>query len=217
MPLLVEVLTILGAYLLGGIPWGLLLGRWFRGVDLRQHGSGSTGATNAARALGWRISAAVFVLDLLKGVIPILAARALTGEPLVEALAGVAAIAGHCWSPYIRFTGGRGVATGVGGALAIAPATLLLMIPVGLITIKLTRYVSLASLIGTVAVPVAIAIGVVAGWLPAAYLVYGVAGAAIIIFMHRGNIQRLLAGTERKLGERVAVGGAGQQAAGSRQ
>jgi glycerol-3-phosphate acyltransferase PlsY len=207
MPLLVALLVILAAYLLGGVPWGLLLGRWLRGIDLREYGSGSTGATNAARTLGWRISATVFVLDLAKGAGAVVLARALTGDPLVEALAGVAAIAGHCWSPYIRFSGGRGVATGIGGALAIAPWTLLLMAPIGLITIALTRYVSLASLIGTLAVPVGIIAGVALGWLPAAAIVYGVAGAAIIVAMHRGNIQRLLAGTERRLGERVAVGG----------
>jgi glycerol-3-phosphate acyltransferase PlsY len=216
MPLLVALLVILAAYLLGGVPWGLLLGRWLRGIDLREYGSGSTGATNAARTLGWRVSAAVFVLDLAKGAGAVVLARALTGDPLVEALAGVAAIAGHCWSPYIRFSGGRGVATGIGGALAIAPWTLLLMVPIGLITIALTRYVSLASLIGTLAVPVGIIVGVALGWLPAAAIVYGVAGAAIIVVMHRGNIQRLLAGTERRLGERVAAGGSAPAAKNSR-
>lgn len=216
MPLLAALLVILAAYLLGGVPWGLLLGRWLRGIDLREYGSGSTGATNAARTLGWRVSAAVFALDLAKGAGAVLLARALTGEPLVEALAGVAAIAGHCWSPYIRFSGGRGVATGIGGALVIAPWTLLLMLPIGLVTITLTRYVSLASLIGTITVPAGIIAGVALGALPAAAILYGVAGAAIIVAMHRGNIQRLLAGTERKIGERVAAGGAAPAAKSSR-
>jgi acyl-phosphate glycerol 3-phosphate acyltransferase len=126
MALLGPVLVIIAAYLLGGLPWGLWLGQWLRGVDLRTIGSGKTGATNAARSLGWRISAAVFVLDIAKGVIAILLARFVTGQPLVESLAGIAAIAGHCWSPYIRFTGGRGVATGAtsstaSGTVARAP------------------------------------------------------------------------------------------------
>jgi glycerol-3-phosphate acyltransferase PlsY len=206
MSLLVAALVILGAYLLGGVPTGLVLGRWLRGVDLRQIGSGSTGATNAARTLGWRISGVVFLVDVLKGAAAVLAARWLTGDPLVESLAGVAAIAGHCWSPYIRFTGGRGVATGIGGSLAITPLVVLLLTPVGLVVIRTTRYVSLASLIGSVCVPIGIALGVALGWLSPAYLVYGALGAAIVIFKHRDNIARLRAGTERKLGDKVLVG-----------
>src|SRR6188508_583152 len=140
MPLLGPIIVIIAAYLLGGLPWGLWLGQWLRGVDLRTIGSGKTGATNAARSLGWRISAAVFVLDIAKGVIAILLARYVTGEPLVESFAGIAAIAGHCWSPYIGFTGGRGVATGIGGALATVPLSVLLVAPVGAIILKVTRY-----------------------------------------------------------------------------
>jgi glycerol-3-phosphate acyltransferase PlsY len=200
-----NAVVILGGYLLGGIPWGLLLGRWLRGVDIRRHGSGKTGATNAARTLGWRISALVFALDLLKGVLAVLVARWLTGEPVIEALAGVAAVAGHCWSPYIRFGGGRGVATGIGGALAVAPWALLLMAPAGLVAIRLTRYVSLGSIIGACMVPVAIIVGALLGFVPAAYVLYGVLGAAIIVGKHHDNIRRLLAGTERKLGERAST------------
>jgi glycerol-3-phosphate acyltransferase PlsY len=207
MPLLTAALVIAGAYLLGGIPWGLLLGWWWRGVDIRQHGSGMTGATNAARTLGWRISALIFLLDLAKGSGAILLARALTGEPLVEALAGVAAVAGHCWSPYIRFGGGRGVATGIGGTLATVPLAVLAVLPVGLLVMGLTRYVSLASILGAATVPIGIIVSALLGYSPLAYIVYGLGGAAIIIGKHHDNIRRLLAGTERRLGERVAVGG----------
>lgn len=208
--MLETAVALLAAYLLGGLPWGLLLGHWLRGVDIREYGSGRTGATNAARTLGWRISLAVFVLDALKGSLAILLARQLTGLPLVEALAGVAAIAGHCWPPYIGFRGGRGVATGLGGALTLAPWSILVIVPLGLLIVGLTRYVSLASIAGALGVPLALALGSLLGVSRAEYAVYGLLGAAIIILMHGDNIRRLLAGTERKLGERVAVGGAGK-------
>lgn len=204
MPLLIAALAVAGAYLLGGIPTGLLLGRWLKGIDLRQYGSGKTGATNAARTLGARISIVVFVLDALKGLVAVLLAHWLTGgNAWVEALAGVAAIAGHCWSPYIGFTGGRGVATGAGAALVIAPWAVLLAAPVGFLVAVTTRYMSLVSLFGAVSVPLAIALAALLGWLPPGTIVFGVLGGALIIIMHRDNIRRLLAGTERKIGERA--------------
>jgi glycerol-3-phosphate acyltransferase PlsY len=202
---LTTALILIGAYLLGGLPWGLLLGWWLRGVDIRRYGSGKTGATNAARTLGWRISLAVFVLDLLKGIIAVLVARWLTGDPVVESLAGIAAIVGHCWSPYIRFGGGRGIATGIGGALAIAPGAVLLVAPVGLLIVGVTRYVSLASILGALTVAIGIIIGVVLGLTDPAYLLYAFVGAPLVIAKHHDNIRRLLSGTERKLGEPAPV------------
>jgi glycerol-3-phosphate acyltransferase PlsY len=122
---------------------------------------------------------------------------------VVEALAGLAAIAGHCWSPYIRFTGGRGVATGIGGALALAPWSILIVLPIGLVILKATRYVSLASLVGSAGAGLLIAVGALLGYLPTAYALYGLLGAALIIGKHHDNIRRLLAGAERRLGERA--------------
>lgn len=206
MPLPNAAATLAAAYLLGGIPWGLLLGWWLRGIDVREHGSGKTGTTNAARTLGWRISLAVFALDLLKGSAAVLLARGLTGDPLVEALAGLAAVVGHCWSPYIRFSGGRGVAAGIGGALALAPWAVLMVLPPGLLVLRLTRYVSLASLLGAGGVGLAITVGAALGWTPAPYALYGLLGSALVIAKHHDNIHRLVTGTERKLGERVATG-----------
>lgn len=208
MPLVLALVTIIGAYFLGGIPWGLWLGQRLRGVDIRDYGSGKTGATNAARTLGWRISSLVFLLDLLKGVAAILLARWLTGVPLIESLAGAAAVAGHCWSPYIRFGGGRGVSTGAGAALAISPPALLLIAACGLGAIKLTRYVSLGSIFGAIGVPLALLIGWLLGQVQPEYLVYGFIAGPLIIARHHDNIRRLLAGTERKLGERVIHPGA---------
>jgi glycerol-3-phosphate acyltransferase PlsY len=199
------MLAVVAAYLIGGIPWGLLLGRWLRGIDIRQHGSGKTGATNAARTLGWRISGIVFLLDVVKGLLAVLLARWLTGLPLVEALAGIAAIVGHCWSPYIRLGGGRGVSSGFGATLALSPAVMLLVAVVGITGIRLTRYVSLGSIFGAIAVPIGLLVSWQLGLSPVEHLLYGCGGGLVILIKHIDNIQRLLAGTERKLGDRTAT------------
>lgn len=203
------------AYLVGGIPWGLLLGRWFRGVDIRAYGSGKTGATNAARTLGWRISGLVFVLDVLKGVVAVLLARWVTDLPLVESLAGMAAILGHCFSPYIRFGGGRGVATGAGATLVIAPFAVVAVAVVGSLAIRVSRYVSLGSILGALVVPVSLIVGWLLGWVRPEHIVYGIGGGAIIVAKHHDNIRRLLAGTERKIGERATTRSAAGGSAGA--
>jgi len=205
MSLLMAIVVLVAAYLVGGLPWGLILAQRLRGIDLRQYGSGKIGMTNTARTLGWRLAFVVLALDVLKGVAAVWLARLLTGDATVEALAGLAAIAGHCWSPYIGFGGGRGVASGIGGALALAPWTLLVSLPLGLLVLWLTRYVSLASLLGAVLVAAGLVLGSLLGALPPAYSLFGVVGAALVVGKHHDNIRRLLAGTERKLGEQVAV------------
>lgn len=193
-------LLIAVGYLSGSVPWGVLLGRRLGSVDLRRHGSGGTGATNALRVLGWRASAVVFLLDFGKGAVPVLVARqaGLDGEWV--ALVGVAAVVGHCWSPLLGFKGGKGMATGAGAAAGLFP-WVLLVFPLMVVVVALTRYVSLASLVGSVAVS-AVVVGLAASdrvaWsVPLAI----VAMTAIIVFKHAGNIRRLLAGTERRLGE----------------
>ena len=205
MSLLMAIVVLVAAYLVGGLPWGLILAQRLRGIDLRQYGSGKIGMTNTARTLGWRLAFVVLALDVLKGVAAVWLARLLTGDATVEALAGLAAIAGHCWSPYIGFGGGRGVASGIGGALALAPWTLLVSLPLGLLVLWLTRYVSLASLLGAVLVAAGLVLGSLLGALPPAYSLFGVVGAALVVGKHHDNIRRLLAGTERKLGEQVAT------------
>ena len=205
MSLLMAIVVLVAAYLIGGLPWGLILAQRLRGIDLRQYGSGKIGMTNTARTLGWRLAFVVLALDVLKGVAAVWLARLLTGDATVEALAGLAAIAGHCWSPYIGFGGGRGVASGIGGALALAPWTLLFSLPLGLLVLWLTRYVSLASLLGAVLVAAGLILGSLLGALPPAYSLFGVVGAALVVGKHHDNIRRLLAGTERKLGEPAKV------------
>lgn len=198
------LLMVLIGLLAGSIPFGFLAGRSMQGIDLRTVGSGGTGATNVLRTLGKKASATVLILDFLKGLVPVLAARWLgVGEWWVAAVA-VATVIGHCWSPFIGFKGGKGVATGGGAAIALFPPVLL-VVPVILLIIWRTRYVSLGSLVGAgLAVVLAVAFAI-AGPLPWAFAVAIAAIAAIIVYRHRENIDRLRTGSERKLGQRVQV------------
>jgi glycerol-3-phosphate acyltransferase PlsY len=202
-PLAVDVVLIGAAYASGAVPWGVVLGRWFGRIDLRRHGSHSIGATNALRVLGWRISIAVFALDFLKGFIPVVVARLAGVDGWWTAAVGVAAVIGHCWSPVIGFKGGKGMATGAGSAAGMFP-WVLLVFPLMVLVVALTRYVSLASLVGSVAVSVVVvvlgALGLVAWSVTLAIVVI----TGIIIVKHEGNIRRLLAGTERRFGEPVS-------------
>lgn len=203
MPPLAGLMLVIVAYLLGAVPWGVVLGKMVGGVDLRTVGSGATGTTNALRVFGWRISAAVFLLDFLKGLIPVVIGRWFGFDNWLIAATGVAAVAGHCWSPFIGFRGGKGMATGGGAAVGLFPWLVLL----GLVTVGvtlLTRYVSLGSL-STAATGVAITL--VAAWsgaLPWQSVLATAVIAAIIVAKHHGNIARLLNGTERRFGERVS-------------
>jgi glycerol-3-phosphate acyltransferase PlsY len=198
------------AYLLGSIPFGLIVGK-SRGVDPRTSGSGNIGATNVGRLLGRKFFALVFTLDLLKGLLPMLAAAAaLRGETperrtyVLWLLVGAAAILGHMFSLFLGFRGGKGVATSTGVLLGLWPyCTLPALVgaAVWVVAFKLWRYVSLASIVGAAAFPVAYAgIGLARGWdvlgrqLP--LLVFAVAMAGLIVYKHRTNIARLRAGTE---------------------
>jgi glycerol-3-phosphate acyltransferase PlsY len=198
-------------YLIGAVPVGVIVGRLVAGIDIRRHGSHRTGATNALRTLGARWAVVVFSLDLAKGLVAVLLARALyaagpPGSPdWVAAAAGVAAVVGHNWSVFIGFTGGRGVATAAGGLLAISPLTLAIVVPVVAVIVWRTRYVSLGSLTAA-----ALAVGISA-WLAAtdlgstAAVGYALAAGALVWVAHRDNIERLRAGTERRIGERERV------------
>ncbi|HYN63412.1 MAG TPA: glycerol-3-phosphate 1-O-acyltransferase PlsY [Candidatus Limnocylindrales bacterium] len=207
---------VLLAYLIGAIPFGMLAGRLAGGIDLRRHGSQRTGATNALRTLGLRWAAAVFLLDVGKGVAAVLLARALyvagpPGSPeWVLAACGVAAVIGHNWSVFIGFGGGRGVATSAGGLLAISPLTLALVVPLVALVVWRTRFVSLGSLVAAIAAPLitaALAATSVVGW---AALGYALATGVLIVVSHGDNVARLRSGTERRIGEREVVGSDGR-------
>ncbi len=207
------LLSALLGYVLGAIPFGLLIGRWTRGIDLRAFGSHRTGATNALRTLGARAAAGVFVLDVAKGVAAVILARLLFGGgELTEwaaALAGVAAIVGHNWSAFIGFTGGRGVATSAGALAAMSPWTLVILVPIVFGVVWRTRYVSLGSITGAIgaALVTAVLAGLGAASLPA--VAYAVASGLLVTVSHADNIGRLRAGTERRIGQKEQVGSGG--------
>ncbi len=185
-------------YLIGSLPMGVIVARLTGGVDPRTVGSGRTGGTNMLRAGGWPRAIAVAALDLSKGAVPILIAGWLDAPIEVRALTGLAAVLGSWKSIFLGFHGGRGVATGVGGMLAIAPWIVPLVLPVFIIIIWVWRYVSLASIMGTLMGALMVVGFMVAGWIDPAWLWYVIPGEAIIWIAHKDNIQRLLAGEERK-------------------
>lgn len=198
---IVALLLIAGSYLLGAAPWGVIFGRVFASTDIRSQGSGSTGATNAYRVLGIKFSVAVLILDFVKGMIPVFVGSWLGLNRWVIAAAGFAAVAGHCWSIFIGFKGGKGVATGGGVAFALIPWLWFLLIPM-VIILLLTKYMSVASI--SVAILTAVGAVLLSAFdhAPTAYAIACIAIVAIIIYRHRANISRLRAGTELKLSAR---------------
>lgn len=196
----VELLgAVLLGYLIGAIPSGVLIGR-LRGIDPRDAGSGRTGTTNAIRTLGPGLAAAVAALDVGKGIAAVLLANAIGPEPWAGALAGVAAVIGHVKSIFIGFHGGRGVATGAGAMVVLAPLTILIAVPELIALIWATRLVSLASLSAAATVVIVSAALYVAGWAGAEVVVAGTLIGVIVVLAHFDNIRRLLAGTERRFG-----------------
>lgn len=189
------LLALLLSYLLGSIPNGLWLCRALWHVDLRQHGSHNIGATNAWRTLGKGPGLLVFFLDMLKGLLAVWLGEILVGTPLVMILCGVLAIVGHSLSLFLRFHGGKGVATGLGVILMLMPKVTVIVFLVWLLLVLATRYVSLGSIVAAALVPV---LALVFGY-PALYVVFGVLAAALIIVRHRSNITRLLNGTENRI------------------
>lgn len=204
-------LSVLVGYLLGAIPFGLLAGRLIRGIDIREYGSHRTGATNALRTLGTGPAGIVFVGDIGKGLAAVLIARFLipadtvTAHEWAAAAAGIAAIAGHNWSVFIRFTGGRGVSTSTGALGGMAPWALLVMAPVVVVVIWRWRYVSLGSVSGAVLAPVVVGVLALAGVSNVQAFVYALVAGTIVTAAHADNIGRLRAGTERKIGQKEQV------------
>ncbi|MFP5342502.1 MAG: glycerol-3-phosphate 1-O-acyltransferase PlsY [Candidatus Limnocylindria bacterium] len=197
--MLQTILLMLVAYLAGSIPVGTLVAQRVGGPDLRSVGSGRTGGTNALRALGRKWAAVVVLGDLLKGALPVLLARSVTGDPLVEVLCGGATVAGAIWSVFAGFRSGRGVGTGVGTMLVIQPLAVVIATPVFVLVILITRYVSLGSLLGSAAMfPAMLLFLLLVPETPLPYVVYSAVGAVFIWLAHADNIDRLIHGTERK-------------------
>jgi glycerol-3-phosphate acyltransferase PlsY len=200
---MIDALTPVFAYLLGSIPFGYLIVRWQKGVDVRSTGSGSTGATNVMRNLGIIGFMATFILDVGKGILAVLLTSRLTsGDPRWIAVASVAAILGHCFPVWLKFRGGKGVATGVGVFIALAPLQVALVLILFAIVVAISRYISLGSIVGTAAFPLLVYFMKH----PPLPIVLGAAGGALtVIAMHHANIGRLIAGTESKVGTKKSV------------
>lgn len=189
-------LLLLASYLIGAFPTSYVVGRLVRGIDLREHGSGNLGATNAFRVLGWRAATPIFVLDISKGWFPTLFFARWDGSGAIEwALAyGTAAIIGHVYSVYVGFRGGKGVATGAGVFLALAPFAVLAGLVAWGLLVYLTGYVSLASIAAATLLPILVLLfrGVDAVFWLSAVL------ATFVVYAHRANIGRLLRGEEHR-------------------
>ncbi|OGV83629.1 MAG: acyl-phosphate glycerol 3-phosphate acyltransferase [Lentisphaerae bacterium RIFOXYB12_FULL_65_16] len=218
--------VLLGGYLLGSIPWALIIG-WLNRIDIRQHGSGNIGATNVRRVLGKKWGILCFVLDCAKGLAPVVAAVVLVHRRpevwpgwLPAAMAG-AAVAGHVWPVWLRFKGGKGVATTIGALAALAPIAVLVAVLGWLAVFYSTRYVSLASVVAAVLFPVSAGVqrAVTGGSPNTATLALLVLLATTIVVRHRTNIRKLLDGTEHKFEKKntdaAAVAAAGEKAEGA--
>ena len=198
-----DLIVFLAAYVIGATPFGYFAGK-LKGIDIREHGSGNIGATNVLRTLGKGVGIPVFILDVLKGAVPVLLAQMLFSESDITAvLAALGTILGHTFTFWLGFKGGKGVATSGGAILALVPLALLGGLVAWLAVFYSTRYVALASIVAAVAIPVVVAIQTLI-WKSAGYplLVFSIVVGALVVWRHRSNITRLMDGTEHKFTRR---------------
>lgn len=201
---MITALLVVAAYLMGAFPTSYVVGRLARGIDLRDHGSGNLGATNAFRVLGWRAASPIFVVDIFKGFAPAFWFPLVDGSaagPLWALVYGTAAVIGHVFSVFVGFRGGKGVATGAGVFLALAPLAVLGGLLIWAVLVFGTGYVSLGSVAAAAALPLLV-------FLTGArleVLALSAALASFVIYAHRANIRRLLRGEENRFGRRAAA------------
>ena len=212
------VAVIIIGYLLGSIPFGLLVGRLSGKADIRQYGSGRTGATNVLRTAGRKAALLVAILDVGKGAVAVVFAGLIVGKSylvvgdlalgmlVAQVAAALAALAGHIWPVFLRFRGGRGVATFFGGLAALNPVAAAFGGVILLAGVGITRFASVGSIAGAVGTCAILVPLTILNGSPVEYLAYALIGAIIIIVMHRDNIGRLVSGTERRIGEKVVLG-----------
>lgn len=204
------IACVVVGFLLGSIPFGYFAGR-LKGIDIRGHGSGNIGATNVIRVCGKGIGIPVFILDMIKGLVPSLLPQWLVGGQGVgttvmsgaAVAAGFAAVLGHMFTPWLGFKGGKGVATAAGVLLGIAPVPMLVALAAWLACFFAFKYVSLASIAAAVAVPVTMSVQMArTGRWNAVLLGFGIVLGALVIVRHRSNVRRLIAGTENRAGQK---------------
>ena len=213
LPLLAIPVLVAG-YLLGSIPSGYLAARWLKGIDIRQEGSGSTGATNVLRVFGKGPALAVFLVDVLKGTAAVLLAKAVLeplGQPLGTdgwqidgwiVLAGLAGLAGHIWPIWLGWKGGKAVATGLGMLLGVSWPVGLACFGIFLTVLSLSRIVSLSSVVAALSLPLLMLGSFGSAGIRPAYLLLAVLTTVLVVWRHRSNLERLLSGTEPKLGSK---------------
>ena len=195
---MVAVILVLLGYILGSVPTGFLVGRAF-GVDVRKVGSGNIGTANVLRAAGKWAAILTLVGDMLKGLAPVVAARLITENEWIVAAVALAAIVGHCWPVFLRFRGGKAVATGAGTSIGLAPLVGLGLFAFWWAVVLASRYTSL----GAIAVMVVSPFAFLLTGQPVPYVLYTVAGGALVLWRHRENMRALMKGTERKVGQRA--------------
>lgn len=211
------IAAILIGYLLGSIPFGLIISKRSAKVDVREHGSGKTGATNVLRTAGKKAALAVALLDISKGALAATIGGLLIGRSylvihnigvgmiMVQVLAALAAVVGHIWPVFLKFRGGRGVSTFFGGLAVLCPVAALFGGEILIIGTGLTKFVSLGSIAGAVGTYAILIPLTIFNNFPIEYLLYSLIGTILLVYMHRDNISRLMAGTERRIGEKTEV------------
>lgn len=197
------VLLLLGGYVLGSIPTGFLAGRAW-GVDVRQAGSGNIGMANVLRTVGKWPAVVTMIGDMLKGFAPVFLARTVAENQWVVAAVALAAVVGHCWPVFLRFKGGKAVATGAGTTIALAPVVGLMLFAFWWAVVLLTRYTSLGAISVMIVTPI---VFLLTGQ-PTPYVLYTIIGGALVLWRHRENTWALMKGTERKIGQKARKGGA---------
>ena len=195
---LTTLLLLAIGYLLGAIPSGYLAGRWLKGIDLRECGSGSTGATNVLRNVGKGPALAVFLIDVGKGALAVLLAKSFGLSDWLQVLAGLAALSGHIWPVWLGWKGGKAVATGLGMFLGLAWPVGLACFGLFMAVISIFRIVSLSSVVAAIGLPLLM---LLSGG-SSAYVVVALVASLMVLWRHRSNIERLLAGNEPKIGQK---------------
>ena len=205
------VLVAVIGYLMGAIPFALIISKRMAGIDISKYGSGNIGGTNVLRVLGFKAGAIVLAFDLAKAIVPVMLAKFIIGDSVLpiagftlnwqwgQVITALMVMVGHNWSVYIRFRGGKGAATYFGSWFAIFPVAALVGGVILIVTVWLSKYMSLGSILGSLGILCLFMVLTVTGVSPPVYLIYSLVSAALIVYQHRSNISRLQAGTESRM------------------
>jgi glycerol-3-phosphate acyltransferase PlsY len=206
------ILVAVIGYLMGAIPFALIIGKRMGGIDISKYGSGNLGGTNVLRVLGFKAGVIVMALDIAKAFVPVMLAKFIIGDSVLsiagfplnwqwgQVVTALMVMVGHNWSVYIKFRGGKGAAAYFGGWFAIFPVAALFGGAILVITVLVSKYMSLGSILGSLGILCFFMVLTVVDVSPPVYLIYSIVAAALIIYQHRSNISRLQAGTESKMG-----------------